>query len=128
MLFAISGIPVYLLIANSCPEHLEAVVFGQLASILNIAGGIAGTLGASLMEIFHVNPSGSFHEEHQFDNMAQLSLVTVGISLIPLLALPWMIPNIPVTQRFVQEGTVSLTEGSYYERWCSKYQVHSSDP
>lgn len=86
----IAYMPVLILAAKLCPPGIEATFFALLMSVSNLAGLISYESGALLTQILGVN-------EHNFDNLWRLVVITNLTTLIPLFFINWLPTNQELT-------------------------------
>merc|ERR1719379_2008367 len=97
---------------------MEAIMYANLAGCHNIGITVASNFTALLLRGFNVQPNGSANESHQFENLWKVSLVSTILPLIPVIIVPWFIPNKLNNERVFDREDVSVNEGSLFRRWC----------
>jgi len=85
--------PAVMIMSRLCPKGMEATMFALLASASNLGGNISSYSGAFVLDYFNVRPDGSADESDQFSNLWLVSLITSVLPCLPLLLLPYLIPN-----------------------------------
>mmetsp|Transcript_2489 Transcript_2489/g.4868 ORF Transcript_2489/g.4868 Transcript_2489/m.4868 type:complete len:618 (-) Transcript_2489:157-2010(-) len=85
--------PAVMIMSRLCPKGMEATMFALLASASNLGGNISNYTGAFLLDAMGVQPDGSKNESHQFENLWLISLITSILPCLPLVLLPYLIPD-----------------------------------
>jgi BT1 family len=79
----ITFMPVLVLATRLCPAGVEATLFALLMSVLNLAGLVSQEGGALLTHVLGIN-------EHNFDKLWLLVIITNLGGILPLLFLGWL--------------------------------------
>lgn len=87
-----SWMPGTQLLSCLCPPGVEATMFALLAGSANLGFGFSRIIGACLLTVLRVSPSGAPHEDAQFENLWLAQLICCFIPLLSVAALP-LIPN-----------------------------------
>mmetsp|Transcript_14394 Transcript_14394/g.27192 ORF Transcript_14394/g.27192 Transcript_14394/m.27192 type:complete len:555 (+) Transcript_14394:1-1665(+) len=85
--------PAVMIMSRLCPKGLEATMFALLASASNLGSNISNYSGAFLLDVMGVRPNGSKNEGHQFENLWLVALITAVLPTLPLVLLPYLIPD-----------------------------------
>merc|ERR1719272_2441372 len=109
-------LPSAVLLSQLCPRGMEAIMYANLAACHNLGNTISNNLGALLLELMGVNPSGVGVESHQFDNLWLASLISTILPLLPVIIVPWFIPNKLNTEPILEHGTISISDGSLLQQ------------
>lgn len=115
-----------ILVCKCSPAGLEATVVAILTSYANFSGVVSDCLGAFVLEVSGVNPSGAPNENEQFARLSQVTLVAMIIPLFPLFLLPYLMPNAKLTDEFLVTNKESPTAGSWLNRWRGTSEVKES--
>merc|ERR1719272_1877751 len=105
------------LLSQLCPRGMEAIMYANLASCHNLGNTISNNFGALLLDVTDVKPRGVNLETHSFDNLWLASLLSTILPLLPVVIVPWMIPNKLNTEPIFDEPTASINKGSLLQRW-----------
>lgn len=97
----IAFLPVLVLAARLCPIGIEATLFALLMSVINVAAGLSHELGALLTAGLGIN-------EHHFDRLWLLVVITNLSSLLPLPLLSWLPATVPEAPPRPAEGPPTL--------------------
>jgi len=108
--------PGVVILSQLCPPGLEATMYALLAGCHNLGGTIASAIGAWVLEVLEVQPSGAKDESAQFKNLWVCAALSSILPAFVLLLLPWFIPDSKQTEKLLREGDVSVTEGSIWHR------------
>lgn len=92
-----SWMPGTQLLSCLCPPGVEAMMFALLAGSANLGFGFSRIIGASLLKVLHVSPSGAAHEDAQFENLWLAQLICCFMPLLSVASLP-LIPNAKQTE------------------------------
>jgi folate/biopterin transporter len=79
----ITFMPVLVLAARLCPPGIEATLFALLMSVFNLAGLVSQEWGALLTHYLGI-------DEHNFDRLWLLVMITNLGSIIPLIFIKWL--------------------------------------
>mmetsp|Transcript_11002 Transcript_11002/g.27002 ORF Transcript_11002/g.27002 Transcript_11002/m.27002 type:complete len:618 (-) Transcript_11002:239-2092(-) len=85
--------PAVMIMSRLCPKGLEATMFALLASASNLGSNISNYSGAFLLDVMGVRPTGANNESHQFKNLWLVALITAILPCLPLVLLPYLIPD-----------------------------------
>lgn len=85
--------PMVMIMSRLCPRGLEATMFALLASASNLGAGISNYSGAFLLEMLDIKPKGAKNEQDQFKNLWIAALITSLLPMIPLVLLPYLVPD-----------------------------------
>jgi hypothetical protein len=88
-----ASMPVSLLMIQLCGPGIEATTYALMAGCANLGRALAQYIGAFLLEVLGVRPTGAVGESAQFANLWQASLIALLLPLIPLLLIQWLIPD-----------------------------------
>jgi len=108
-------LPGVVLLSQLCPKGVEATMYALLAGCHNLGLATASYLGASLLKVLHVSPSGAPNESHQFDNLWMAALIQAVAPMITMIALPWMIPNALQTEKLL-DADAKAVDNSPWQR------------
>eukprot|EP00747_Dinoflagellata_sp_TGD_P148456 gnl/TRDRNA2_/TRDRNA2_176925_c0_seq1.p1 gnl/TRDRNA2_/TRDRNA2_176925_c0~~gnl/TRDRNA2_/TRDRNA2_176925_c0_seq1.p1 ORF type:complete len:606 (+),score=111.32 gnl/TRDRNA2_/TRDRNA2_176925_c0_seq1:132-1820(+) len=108
--------PSVVLLSQLCPKGMEAIMYANLAGCANLGSTIAGSFGALLLQNLGVAPNGSIGESAQFNNLWVAALVASVLPLIPVITVPWFIPDKLNTEP-IFEREVRVNEGSLLRRY-----------
>merc|ERR1719335_802908 len=68
-------IPGVVLLSQLCPKGVEATMYALLAGCHNLGLSTASYLGACMLKVLHISPSGAENEGHNFDNLWVAALI-----------------------------------------------------
>mmetsp|Transcript_25110 Transcript_25110/g.44641 ORF Transcript_25110/g.44641 Transcript_25110/m.44641 type:complete len:629 (-) Transcript_25110:122-2008(-) len=85
--------PAVMIMSRLCPRGLEATMFALLASASNLGSNISNYSGAFLLDMLGVRPNGSNDESEQFKNLWLVCLIVSVLPCLPLVLLPYLIPD-----------------------------------
>ncbi|CAD7965495.1 unnamed protein product [Amoebophrya sp. A120] len=101
----------FALMSLLCPRRLEAVMFALLHSVTLMGFAQGRANGAVVLDFLSIHPRAEEGESAQFKNLWIAALIHSVMSFIPILLLPWLVPNIHLTTNMAQKDAVS---GSVY--------------
>lgn len=119
--------PSCVILGQLCPRGMEAIMYANLASCHNLGNTISNNLGAWLLDYVGVAPTGVSLETHQFDNLWLASLISTILPMLPVVLVPWFIPNKLNTQPILDNPTMSINEGSLLHQWLGWGSVELPD-
>lgn len=76
-----------------CPKGVAATSYALMAGCANLGSGLAQFQGAFLLDILSIKPMGLSGESAQFENLWIASLISIALSVIPILFIPWLVPE-----------------------------------
>merc|ERR1719443_1872436 len=76
-----------------CPKGMEATMFALLAGCHNLGALISDFFGAFVLQALSVDPAGLSDEGVQFDNLWKASLISSFLPMMPIVLIPWLIPD-----------------------------------
>lgn len=82
----LTAMPVMVLAAQMCPDHVEATLFALLMGISNMSGSTGGYLGVGIIAV--LNTYGP-----RFENLATFVAIRNFASLLPLVLIPYLCPQ-----------------------------------
>jgi len=85
--------PAVMIMSRLCPRGLEATMFALLASSSNLGSNISNYSGAFLLDLMGVKPSGRKNESEEFENLWLVALIVSILPALPLVLLPYLIPD-----------------------------------
>merc|ERR1712194_462979 len=118
--FQFSWLPGMLLLSQLCPGGLESTMFALLAGCSNLASGMAHYLGAFVLYKLGVRPKGQKDEGAVFENLWIAAVLSAILPLIPMIFLPYLIPDARQTDKLLIDHPESATFGSIYEKNCAR--------
>jgi len=104
-----ASMPIGLMMLQLCPKDIEATGYALLAGSSNMGRALSQYMGAYLLEVFNVRPTGALRETHQFDNLWKVALISIFLPLIPLLLINWLIPDKQQTDNLLAPDDVIVT-------------------
>jgi len=108
-------LPGVVLLSQLCPRGVEATMYALLAGCHNLGLATASYLGASMLKVLDISPSGAVDEGHNFDKLWLAALIQAIAPVLTLAALPWMIPNAYQTEKLL-DADAKATDGSPWQR------------
>jgi len=116
----IAWMPQVLLLSQMCPKGLEGTMYAILAGSANFGGSIASFLGAYLLNVSGVNPSGKAGDAMHLRNLWIPCAVSAVLPALMILLIPIMIPDINQTGVILVDDPTSPSAGSPLSRWLSR--------
>lgn len=95
--------PMTIMISQLSPPGLESTMFAILAGSSNLGNSFAQYQGAFLLQILNITPNGSPNEGVKFNNLWIASLISSLLPCIPLILVPFLIPNAHQTQNLLED-------------------------
>lgn len=108
-------LPGVVLLSQLCPKGVEATMYALLAGCHNLGLATASYLGASMLKVLEISPTGAANESHQFDNLWVAALIQAVAPMLTLIALPWMIPNALQTEKLL-DADARAVDNSPWQR------------
>jgi folate/biopterin transporter len=108
--------PGVILTSQLCPRGMEAIMFANLAGCHNLGTTLSKNFGALLLEYMGIKPTGAADEGGMFSDLWKLSLLACLLPLLPVMLIPWFIPNKTSTEAVVDHDMLP-NEGSPLQRW-----------
>merc|ERR1719428_2746365 len=109
--------PSVVILSQLCPRGLEATMYALLAGCYNLGNALSDYMGAYLLEVFEVRPSGANNESAQFANLWKCSVIGTLLPMLTLVMLPYLIPDARQTEKLLSDDERSATEGSLWNLW-----------
>lgn len=98
-------------------------MFALLAGCANIGSTIADYVGAYVLEVLHVHPTGAVGEGVQFQNLWKCSCIATMLPSLTILLIPHLIPQAKQTDRLILDNPTSATAGSPLSNWLEKRRL-----
>ena len=92
-------LPGIVILSQMCPDGVEATMYALLAGAQNFGSNLASYAGAYVLTLLKVQPNGSINEEHQFENLWIAALISSVLPCLPLILIPYLIPDCRQTDR-----------------------------
>lgn len=108
-------LPGVVLLSQLCPKGVEATMYALLAGCHNLGLACASYLGASMLTVLEIAPTGAVGEGHVFDKLWLAAVVQAFAPVLTLIALPWMIPNALQTEKLL-DADAKAVDGSPWQR------------
>mmetsp|Transcript_24136 Transcript_24136/g.47298 ORF Transcript_24136/g.47298 Transcript_24136/m.47298 type:complete len:591 (+) Transcript_24136:70-1842(+) len=102
MILQMAWIPGVVLMSHLCHQGMEATMYALMAGSQNLGSNISYFTGAYLLQLLEVQPSGSKEESRQFDNLWLVAVISSLAGLVPLVFLPWLIPDARPDEKLVK--------------------------
>jgi len=112
--------PQVVMLAYLCPKGMEATMYALLAGCHNLGNSIASNLGAFMLEMLSVVPTGADNESKQFENLWVASLIASVLPLITILLLFKLIPDARQDENLVGDTEYDATSGSLLRQWMER--------
>jgi MFS family permease len=109
-------LPSVVIMSQLCPKGMEAIMYANLAGCHNLGSTFSKNFGALLLEYMHVTPSGANGEGGMFVDMWKISLLATMLPLLPVVLVPWFIPDKTATEPILDHDMLP-NEGSPLQRW-----------
>jgi len=111
--------PGMVVMSQLCPQGMEATMFALLAGCANIGNTIADYIGAYVLEVLHVHPTGAIGETAQFQNLWKASCIATMLPAVTILMIPYLIPQAKQTDKLLLANPGSATAGSPLSKWLA---------
>lgn len=111
--------PGMVIMSQLCPAGMEATMFALLAGCANMGNTIADYIGAYVLEVLHVHPTGAIGESAQFANLWKASCIATMLPAITIMAIPYCIPHAKQTDKLLLTNPTSATAGSPLSHWLA---------
>merc|ERR1719181_1691242 len=111
--------PGMVVMSQLCPTGMEATMFALLAGCANIGNTIADYIGAYVLEVLHVHPTGAVGESAQFQNLWKASMIATMLPAVTILMIPYLIPQAKQTDKLLLANPTSATAGSPLSEWLA---------
>merc|ERR1719321_2626790 len=95
--------PGVVLLSQMCPKGMEATMYALLAGCHNLGNTLSEYLGAYVLDILEVRPSGLNNEGHQFENLWLASVVATVLPMLTLILIPFLIPDKRQTEKLLEQ-------------------------
>jgi hypothetical protein len=107
------SMPLGLIMNQLCPKDTAATSYALLAGSSNLANGLSQIMGAYLLHLLAINPTGAPSESHQFDNLWIAGLISVVLPILPIVLIFCLIPNISQKENIL--GVCDATAGGDHD-------------
>ncbi|EER10709.1 conserved hypothetical protein [Perkinsus marinus ATCC 50983] len=117
--------PGFLMLSYMCPKNVEGLMFALLAASFNFSFMSTGSITGFISKNLGVDPRGlpGVDESSQFDNLWIVSLVCIGLQLIPL-AFLWLLPNVRLNEHILLDvERASATANSPLRRFLQGWNA-----
>jgi len=118
--------PGMVVLSQLCPAGMEATMFALLAGCANIGNTIADYVGAYVLEVLNVHPTGAIGEGDQFQNLWKASCIATMLPALTIVLIPHLIPQARQTDRLILSNPDSATAGSPLSNWLEKRRAAQS--
>jgi Na+/melibiose symporter-like transporter len=98
-----SSMPASVMMLQLCPRGVESTVYALLAGSANLGMSLANYQGAYVLDALGIKPNATAGESHQFDNLWIAALIATLLPLIPLVTIPFLIPDASQTDRLLDD-------------------------
>ena len=102
--------PSVVIMSQLCPHGVEATMYALLAGSSNFGQQLASSAGGFTLCMLGVQPTGGAAESAQFDNLWIAALISALLPTIPLLFLPFLIPDAKQTDVLLPSGEVEESD------------------
>lgn len=109
--------PGVVMLSQMCPKGMEATMYALLAGCHNLGNTLSEYLGAYILEVLNIRPTGSDHEDANFENLWIAALISTILPTLTLILLPYLIPDARQTDKLLEDNDKSATEGSLWQKW-----------
>lgn len=109
--------PGIVILSQLCPKGMEATMYALLAGCHNLGSTLSEYMGAYVLHLLDVRPSGKDNESHEFDNLWKAAVISTVLPMLTLVLLPVLIPDARQTDKLLEEEDRSATTGSLWSRW-----------
>jgi hypothetical protein len=121
--------PGMVILSQLCPAGMEATMFALLAGCANVGNTIADYVGAYVLEVLHVHPTGAVGEGAQFENLWKASCIATLLPAVTIMMIPYCIPEAKQTDRLLLSNPGSATVGSPLSRWLANdHSISAASP
>jgi BT1 family len=115
-------VPGVVLMAQLCPNGMEAAMYALLAGCHNIGGSVTGSIGAFMLEKLGTTPKGDIGEGEKFQHLWIAALIATLTPVLSLFLVPYCVPDAVQTDVILSSNPHSATAGSPYEQWFKPKQ------
>jgi folate/biopterin transporter len=112
--------PGIVILSQLCPKGMEATMFALLAGCANIGNTISDYIGAFVLEILGVHPTGAVNESAQFQNLWKASCIATMLPAVTIVLIPMLIPRAKQTDSLLLSNPGSAIAGSPMSRWLAQ--------
>lgn len=119
--------PGVVVMSQLCPTGMEATMFALLAGCMNLGNQIADFLGAYLLSVLEVHPTGAAHESHQFNNLWKASCAATLLPGVTIALIPLLVPRHRQTEKLLFHNANSATAGSPWSNWFGGAEEESDE-
>eukprot|EP00418_Pyrodinium_bahamense_P063365 CAMPEP_0179087468 /NCGR_PEP_ID=MMETSP0796-20121207/39744_1 /TAXON_ID=73915 /ORGANISM="Pyrodinium bahamense, Strain pbaha01" /LENGTH=538 /DNA_ID=CAMNT_0020784977 /DNA_START=21 /DNA_END=1637 /DNA_ORIENTATION=+ len=98
-------IPMFILASKVCPQSIEATLFAMLMALSNFGGTVGDFFGVSMLEAF-----GVVHGD--FENLADVVLAKSLCRFLPMVLVPFLVPNLRPTDSILIDGEAGSVQGA----------------
>jgi hypothetical protein len=112
--------PGIVILSQLCPKGMEATMFALLAGCANIGNTISDYIGAFVLEILGVHPTGAVNESAQFQNLWKASCIATMLPTVTIVLIPMLIPRAKQTDSLLLSNPGSAIAGSPMSRWLAQ--------
>ncbi|TFJ86771.1 hypothetical protein NSK_001859 [Nannochloropsis salina CCMP1776] len=99
-----AAIPFFVLAAKVCPARCEATLFALLMALSNFGGDVGSYMGVGLLKAFSVSRA-------DYSRLPQVVLVKTFCRFIPVMLIPFLIPDASPADEILTEKEKLLKEG-----------------
>mmetsp|Transcript_5062 Transcript_5062/g.11487 ORF Transcript_5062/g.11487 Transcript_5062/m.11487 type:complete len:596 (+) Transcript_5062:59-1846(+) len=118
---ALQSMPYTFAIPRMCPVGLESSMMQLLGGCVFMGGIVSEDIGALILQMADITPSGAFFEQDKFDNLAPMMLMKCVVAFCCTLAVLPLLPSASMTDKLIQnERPDAATNGSLWKRWRQK--------
>lgn len=114
--------PGIVVMSQLCPKGMEATMFALLAGCHNLGNLISEYMGAYVLELLDVTPTGAPNEGVKFENLWKASVLSTCLPMFTVLLIPILIPDARQTDVLLVNNPESATAGSPLSRWLGRDQ------
>jgi len=112
--------PQVVMLAYLCPTGMEATMYALPAGCHNLGNSIASNLGALMLEMLSVVPTGAKNESKQFEKLWVASLIASVLPTLTILLLFKLIPDARQDENLVGDAEYDATSGSLLRQWMAR--------
>lgn len=103
-----ASLPFKVMMLQMCPSEIAATSYALLAGSSNLGGALSQYQGAFLLDVLGIKPTGAPNESAQFQNLWIAIVVNMALPLVPLLLIPWLIPDVDQKTSLLMSGHQSV--------------------
>ena len=101
-----AGMPFKVMMLQLCPAETAATSYALLAGSSNLGAALSQYQGAGLLDLLGIKPTGAANEGAQFDKLWIAILINIALPLVPLILIPFLIPDAGQTVSLLPDAVI----------------------